>query len=411
MNIKVYPLLKITVFNLFIVSFLGVLMRYKIAFYLPFVDQKHLQEAHSHFAFYGWITSAIYLFIHQILQENLGKEKSSGFYNAIIINLFASYGMLFSFLYGGYFWLSIVFSSVALFCSFYVLFILIKTEKKLKTLSKLWFLGGLFFAVFSSLGVFSLSSMKIFHNISQDMYLASTYFYLHFQYNGFFLFSCIGLFIYALEKIGAKLHSSEIRFTFWLFFSSCIIGFGLSVLWLQLPIWLYSIIVLASFVQVVASVKLFTIVKKNWSLILEKFTSLERFILIFAGAAFFVKIALQLVSTIPAVSQFAFGFRNIVIAYLHLVLLMCITGFLIFNILISKIFKLNTTFILGIKLFLVGIFLNELVLGIIGVLSIKYISLPYSQYLLLGISILIMLSLLLIFVFTKKNISQKSGKY
>ena len=63
MNTKVYQLLKITIFNLFIVSLLGVLMRYKIAFYLPLVDQKHLQEAHSHFAFYGWVTSAIYFFI------------------------------------------------------------------------------------------------------------------------------------------------------------------------------------------------------------------------------------------------------------------------------------------------------------------------------------------------------------
>lgn len=124
-----------------------------------------------------------------------------------------------------------------------------------------------------------------------------------------------------------------------------------------------------------------------------------------------MKIALQLVSTIPSVSQFAFGFRNIVIAYLHLVLLMCITGFLIFNFLTSKIFRLNTIFILGIKLFFFGIFLNELVLGINGILAIKYISLPYSHYILFGISIVIMLSLLLVFVFTKKNIPQKSGKY
>lgn len=162
MNIKVYQLLKITVFNLLIVSFLGVIMRYKIAFYFPFLEQKHLQEAHSHFAFYGWISSAIYLFIHQILQEKMRKEKCSGFYNAIIINFFASYGMLFSFLYGGYFWLSIVFSSVALFCSFVIFFILINNHKNLETSFKLWFLGGLFFAVFSSFGVFSLSFMKIF---------------------------------------------------------------------------------------------------------------------------------------------------------------------------------------------------------------------------------------------------------
>ena len=411
MNIKVYQLLKITVFNLLIVSFLGVIMRYKIAFYFPFLEQKHLQEAHSHFAFYGWITNAIYLFIYKILKQTISKKKLTSFYNTIIINLFASYGMLFSFLYSGYYWLSIVFSTVALFCSFYFLFIFYKNYKNLETLSRIWFLGGLLFAVFSSLGVFNLSFMKINHHISQDLYLASTYFYLHFQYNGFFIFSCIGLLINMLENIGAKLNSSEIYLTFWLLFFSCFLGFGLSVLWLELPIWLYSMIVLSSLVQIFANVKILFWVRKNWMLILEKFTPLERFILIFVGVAFFAKVLLQLASTIPAISQFAFGFRNIVIAYLHLVLLMCITGFLIFNLLTSKIFRTNTIFILGIKLFFFGIFLNELVLGINGILSIKYISLPYSQYILFGISILIMLSLLLVFVFTKKNISQKSGKY
>ena len=411
MNIKVYQLLKITVFNLFIVSLLGVIMRYKIAFYFPFLEQKHLQEAHSHFAFYGWITNAIYLFIYKILKQTISKKKLTSFYNTIIINLFASYGMLFSFLYSGYYWLSIVFSTVALFCSFYFLFIFYKNYKNLETLSRIWFLGGLLFAVFSSLGVFNLSFMKINHHISQDLYLASTYFYLHFQYNGFFIFSCIGLLINMLENIGAKLNSSEIYLTFWLLFFSCFLGFGLSVLWLELPIWLYSMIVLSSLVQIFANVKILFWVRKNWMLILEKFTPLERFILIFVGVAFFAKVLLQLASTIPAISQFAFGFRNIVIAYLHLVLLMCITGFLILKILILKIFRLKKKFVLGIKLFLLGVFLNELVLGINGILSIKYISLPYSQYILFGISILIMLSLLIILMNSKKNISQKSGKY
>ena len=411
MNIKVYQLLKITVFNLLIVSFLGVIMRYKIAFYFPFLEQKHLQEAHSHFAFYGWITNAIYLFIYKILKQTISKKKLTSFYNTIIINLFASYGMLFSFLYSGYYWLSIVFSTVALFCSFYFLFIFYKNYKNLETLSRIWFLGGLLFAVFSSLGVFNLSFMKINHHISQDLYLASTYFYLHFQYNGFFIFSCIGLLINMLENIGAKLNSSEIYLTFWLLFFSCFLGFGLSVLWLELPIWLYSMIVLSSLVQILANVKILFWVRKNWMLILEKFTPLERFILIFVGVAFFAKVLLQLASTIPAISQFAFGFRNIVIAYLHLVLLMCITGFLILKLLISKIFRLKKKFVLGIKLFLLGVFLNELVLGINGILSIKYISLPYSQYVLLGISVFIMLSLLMILMNSKKSISQKYGKY
>ena len=57
-----------------------------------------------------------------------------------------------------------------------------------------------------------------------------------------------------------------------------------------------------------------------------------RYILLFVGFALSIKFLLQLGSTIPAISQLAFGFRPIVIAYLHLVLLAIITLFLLFYI-------------------------------------------------------------------------------
>ena len=45
--------------NLAIVALLGVIMRYKILYPLPFVDQKKFLHAHSHFAFSGWVTLAL----------------------------------------------------------------------------------------------------------------------------------------------------------------------------------------------------------------------------------------------------------------------------------------------------------------------------------------------------------------
>ncbi len=63
--------LKFSVFNFFLVALLGVIMRYKIQFSFPYLDQKHLQEAHSHFAFYGWITNVLYvLIVHYISKVN-----------------------------------------------------------------------------------------------------------------------------------------------------------------------------------------------------------------------------------------------------------------------------------------------------------------------------------------------------
>jgi hypothetical protein len=124
----------------------------------------------------------------------------------------------------------------------------------------------------------------------------------------------------------------------------------------------------------------------------------------YVGFAFFAKIVLQLGSTIPALSQFAFGFRNVVIAYLHLILLMCVSIFLINQILATNVFKMTKPVTMGLKLLLLGIFLNEAVLGLMGIFSIKYISLPYTPQILLAVSLLMMVSLAVILLSLKKKV-------
>ena len=133
------------------------------------------------------------------------------------------------------------------------------------------------------------------------------------------------------------------------------------------------------------------------------FSALQRFVLMYVGFAFFAKIMLQLGSTIPALSQFAFGFRNVVIAYLHLILLMCVSVFLINQILATNVFKMTKPVILGLKLLLLGIFLNEAFLGLMGVFSITYVAIPFAAQILLVVSLLMMFALLLIFFNLKKK--------
>lgn len=389
--------LKFSVFNFFLVALLGVIMRYKILYSLPFLDQKHLQEAHSHFAFYGWITNVLYvLIVHYISKVNpLVKLKKYGY--LIIINLAASFAMLGTFMYGGYFWASIAASTTALLTSFVFCYFFVMDARKIQDASKIWFLAGLFFAVISSVGVFNLAYMMSSKNINQDLYLASEYYFLHFQYNGFFIFSCIGLLLYSLKEAGSPIHDKTNMLMFWLSFFGCLVGVGLSLLWLKMPLWVFTLIVVATIGQTVAAVILFGFVKKSWTNLVLKWSPMQRFVLIFVGFAFAVKIALQLGSNIPALNQFAFGFRNVVIAYLHLVLLMCIATFLLNQILATNYFTVTKTLLLGLKMFLLGIFLNELMLGLMGIFSIKYISIPYANHLLLYFSLLIFVALGLIF--------------
>lgn len=393
--------LKFSVFNFLIVALLGVTMRYKILYSMPFLDQKHLQEAHSHFAFYGWITNVIYVLILNYMHKINAQIDLKKYEKLIVVNLIASFTMLGAFLYGGYFWASIAGSTVALLCSFVFFFFFVRDAKKIQDSSKFWFLAGLFFAVISSVGVFNLGYMMMSKTATQDLYLASEYYYLHFQYNGFFIFSCIGFLLFSMKQAGSGISEKQNKLIFWLLFVGCVIGYGLSVLWMKMPVSIFAVIVVATIMQTIGAVLLFVFIKKNWTNLVLKWSPMHRFVLLYAGFAFAVKIALQLGSTIPALNQFAFGFRNVVIAYLHLVLLMCIATFLINQILATHYFTITNKLLMGFKLLLLGIFLNELILGLMGVFSIKYISIPFANEMLLGVSVLMFASIFWIFLHLK----------
>ena len=379
-------------------------MRYKIAYSLPIVDQKHVQEAHSHFAFYGWITQIIYVLIIRYLHGILSEQQLKKYHTLLVVNAIAAFVMIPSFIYNGYYWASIAASTVALLTSFAFFFFLLMDLKGKQDLVKPWFIGGLFFAVISSVGVFGLSYMMSSGNMTQNLYLASTYYYLHFQYNGFFIFTCIGLLLHSLREIGAEILEKDNKIIFWLMFIGCVIGFGLSVLWMKMPLWIFVVIILGTIAQTIGSVKLYLVLKKNWPKLVLNFSALQRFVLMYVGFAFFAKIVLQLGSTIPALSQFAFGFRNVVIAYLHLILLMCVSAFLINQILATNVFKITKPVTTGLKLLLLGIFLNEAVLGLMGIFSIKYISIPYTPQILLVVSLLMLVSLGIILLNLKNKV-------
>ena len=47
-------------FNFCLVAVLGAILRYKVAFSMPGINYNYILEAHSHFAFSGWISMAVF---------------------------------------------------------------------------------------------------------------------------------------------------------------------------------------------------------------------------------------------------------------------------------------------------------------------------------------------------------------
>ena len=139
--------------------------------------------------------------------------------------------------------------------------------------------------------------------------------------------------------------------------------------------------------------------KTNWLLLRPKISTVSRYILACSAVALSAKLLLQLGSTIPSLSDLAFGFRPIVIGYLHLVLLGVISMF-------SEVqFRNNKTSITGIFIFTGAVIINEALLMIQGVAAISYYSIPFINEMLLATACLLFTGALLM-ALTKKEISE-----
>jgi hypothetical protein len=386
--------LKFSLLNLLIVALIGLLMRYKIGFEFPFFDQKHLQHSHSHFAFSGWISHTLMVLMIVFLEKKKvlrqAQDDNREKYNKIVIaNLICAYGMLVFFILQGYGLFSIIFSTSSIIVSCVFAYYFVKDLKLISDddLSKNWFKAALFFNVISSFGTFALAYMMMTKTILQNEYLASIYYYLHFQYNGWFFFACIGLLFSFLQLKPSE--NSFLKRTFWLFFLSCIPAYFLSTLWLDLPIWIYILTVIAAFIQVYTWFRFLLIIIKTKREFLENFPFFLRYILLFVGFALSIKFLLQLGSTIPVLSQLAFGFRPIVIAYLHLVLLAIISLFLLFYIYATHLIHFNKPIKIGVIIFSIGVLLNEIILAVQGIASFSYTIIPFANEMLFGAAIVL----------------------
>jgi hypothetical protein len=361
---------------------MGVLLRYKIAWALPYIDQKYFLHAHSHFAFAGWVSQALMALLVAYLSEKNANINLTKYRLLLYLNLFTAYGMLLWFAIQGYAFLSILFSTLSIFVSYAFIIIYWRdlSALKINSISHSWFKVALIFNAISSLGPFLLAYMMATKHMIQNLYLGSVYFFLHFQYNGWFFFACMGLLYYRLEKFQIPKHT--LKQVFWLFAISCIPVFFLSVLWLKIPLWLYLIVIIAASMQIIGWWILVKSIRKTIVEIKGRIPRLGKNLFLLSAVALTIKLCLQTGSVIPSLSKLAFGFRPIVIGYLHLVLLGVISIFIIAYMYSYNFLTINKSTKRGIIIFIFGVLLNEILLMIQGIADLNYESVPYIPVLL-----------------------------
>ncbi len=393
MNYSIRRYTQIALFNFLLIAVIGLLLRYKIAFYLPFVDQKYLLHGHSHFAFSGWVTHSIFVLLVRYLQSQTSVHIFKRYKWIINANLLTAYGMLVSFPLQGYGVFSIIFSTLNIFVSYAFVVFYWKDLNRLanKHVGHWWLKSALAFNALSSAGAFSLAFMMATGNLHQQWYLASVYFFLHFQYNGWFFFACMGL---ATLKFFINVPPKALKQIFWLFALACVPAYLLSALWLPIPWWLFGIVVLAAILQLAGWLFLIYHIKKQLVFIRSVSPGGTLWILLLCSLALTIKLFLQAGSTVPALSKIAFGFRPIVIGYLHLVLLGVISLFLVGFMMGEKMIPVSAAAKRAVIVFVSGVILNEVLLMLQGVAALTLTTIPLINEMLFLAAVVIFSGLL-----------------
>jgi hypothetical protein len=281
----------------------------------------YLLHTHSHVMFLGWVLNVLIIaFAHEFPSTKTFKT-IFWFLQVCVV------GMLISFPLQGYGLYSIAFSTLHTLGAFFFIILFFRSTKALSSISAYLARAALLFFVLSSLGPFSLGYLKANGLEHTNLYRFSIYFYLHFQYNGFFLMAILSLFIKLIEDHIPPNVMPDVKQGCRLLVISCVPAFALSMLWAA-PGIIFNVIgaiaAIAQFAGLYLALKPLSNVIRNTS-----FFRTEKFLLTMSFFALILKLILQLVSAYPPVAFFANEFRPIVIAYLHLVLLGCISFFLI----------------------------------------------------------------------------------
>ena len=394
----------------FLSALYGLFMRLNAVYTLPFFDYAKFLQAHSHITFLGWgfmSVTALYnwLFLPKYIAFN-------SFFKWLFGVEFLSIGlMLISFPIQGYKAFSIVLLSVFLLTSYVYIFNFFKhyihNSKHNKT-TALFIKSSLLFYILSSFGIWAIGIVVATQG-KTDLYYNSIYFYLHFLYNGFFVFALFGLFIHLLTKKGIHFSKTKTQRFFWLMFIACIPAFTLSLVKSE-NMAITSIGIISASIQLFALYYLIGIINS----IKLSSTRLIKTLISVVLLSYFIKVILQFGSSIPIFKALIVGLKSyFVIGYIHLVTLGIVSSMIIYLLFEFKLLNSDKKYSkMGVSCFLLGVISTEFTLFIQGILiwAAKSTLPNYSHLILIESAILLIgiLYLLIGYIYpnSKNNNSQ-----
>ena len=338
---------------------MGLLLRWMYVAPFSGVNFQFLMHGHSHVAMLGWVYLMLYCLIFYFFVPKENQQKP--IYNRLFwVTELVVIGMMIDFPTQGYAFASILFSTLHIFCSYYFCYLIYKNAKPSTFPEKRMLYTALFFMIFSTLGVWCLGPAVGMMGKTSAFYQIAIQFFLHFQFNGWFLFAVLGLFF---KQIKINIDDKKFR----LFYNSFVVA---TVLTLALPVsWslsnpaFYWINVIGVAIQFISFVLFYQLIRPHLKTVFAPLSFLEKTVYQFALYSLALKIIIQLVVIVPELAKVSHEIRNFVIGYIHLTMLGIITGFL-FGFALQNKFLISQKKIQkwGISIFLLGFVATEILL-------------------------------------------------
>lgn len=359
---------RIALFNFLVAAMIGVALRYAFVAEIPGFHFRKFMYAHSHVAMLGWLFQGFFaVLLPKLYQGEIPKTIHRYFWLSQIMVL----GMLVAFPIVGYTSFAIAFAAGHILVSYGLIYVIWKELGKRRydfLLGVLFVRTALVLMVVSTLSLWAIGPIMAFGLRQHEIFYLAVQWFLHFQFNGWFLFMALGLWFVQLESDGIPLPVQQLRtFYRWLLVSTPM-TFALAVAWSNPNSMVFAVNSVGIMIQTVA-LALFIRFLLQARLQLTGWSRWSRRLLVLALFSFLGKLIVQALVVLPAVAEMAYTLRNYVIGFIHLITLGMLTMLILSLVLKNNMISFrNRLAPVGLAILIAGFAASEFLLFLQGTL-------------------------------------------
>ncbi|MDY0989876.1 hypothetical protein SOM12_20765 [Flavobacterium sp. CFBP9031] len=320
-------------------------------------------HAHSHVAMLGWVYLIVYvLIVHFFIPK---EKRQKPIYNRLFwLTEFSVIGMMIAFPIQGYALFSIVFSTMHIVLSYIFCRLVWKDSLRDKSPSQRLLLVSILFMILSTCGVWCLGPAVSTLGKQSAFYQIAIQFFLHFQFNGWFILAILALF---LKQFQEKIDEVKFKKFYFLMIASTLLTLCFPVRWFIENDILSYINVCGVIIQLCAFIYFYKMLQPQINHFKSTLDKTTKMVYSLALCSLFLKVGIQMLTIFPNLAEVSHQIRNFVIGFIHLTTLGIITGFLFGILLQNKILSSNSVLLkIGVKVFILGYILTEVLLFLQG---------------------------------------------